>query len=73
MRLQAQADHARADQVPRREFPICSIIRPSQTEGAALGAAKALTAMGLFNEQSPDFFAGVKALAEAATDAAQRQ
>jgi hypothetical protein len=55
-----------------RKFPICSIVRPSQTEGAALGAAKALTAMGLFNGQSPDFFAGVKALAEAA-DAAQRQ
>jgi hypothetical protein len=55
-----------------RKFPICSIIRPSQTEGAALGAAKGLTAMGLFNGQSPEFFAGVKALAEAA-DAAQRQ
>jgi hypothetical protein len=55
-----------------RKFPICSIIRPSQTEGAAVGAAKALTAMGLFNGQSPEFFAGVTALAEAA-DAAQRQ
>jgi hypothetical protein len=55
-----------------REFPICSIIRPSQTDGAAVGAAKALTAMGLFNGQSPEFFAGVTALAEAA-DAAQRQ
>jgi hypothetical protein len=55
-----------------RKFPICSIIRPSQTEGAALGAAKGLTAMGLFNGQSADFFTGVKALADAA-DAAQRQ
>jgi len=55
-----------------RKFPICSIIRPTHTEGAALGAAKALTAMGLFHGQSPEFFAGVKALAEAA-DAAQRQ
>ena len=55
-----------------RKFPICSIIRPTNTEGAALGAAKFLTAMGLFNGQSPEFFAGVKALAEAA-DAAQRQ
>ena len=55
-----------------RKFPICSIIRPTQTEGAAVGAAKALTAMGLFNGQSPEFFAGVTALAEAA-DAAQRQ
>ena len=55
-----------------RKFPRCSIIRPTNTEGAALGAAKFLTAMGLFTGQSPDFFAGVKALAEAA-DAAQRQ
>ena len=30
-----------------RKFPICSIIRPSETEGAAVGAAKALAAMGL--------------------------
>ena len=55
-----------------REFPICSIIRPSNPDGAALGAATFLTAMGLFRGQSPEFFAGVKALAEAA-DAAQRQ
>ena len=55
-----------------RKFPICSIIRPSQTDGAAVGAAKFLAAMGLFNGQSPEFFAGVTALAEAA-DAAQRQ
>jgi Ferritin-like domain len=54
-----------------RKFPICSIIRPSQTEGAALGAAGGLTAMGLFRGQSTEFFAAVKALAEAA-DAAQR-
>jgi Ferritin-like domain len=55
-----------------RKFPLCSIIRPSQTEGAAVGAATALTAMGLFHGQSPEFFAGVTALAQAA-DAAQRQ
>jgi Ferritin-like domain len=55
-----------------RRFPICSIIRPTQTEGAALGAASGLTAMGLFNGQSAEFFAAVKALAEGA-DAAQRQ
>ena len=55
-----------------RKFPICSIIRPTNTKGAAVGAATALTAMGLFHGQSPEFFAGVKALAEAA-DAAQRQ
>jgi hypothetical protein len=55
-----------------RKFPICSIIRPSQTEGAALGAASGLTAMGLFKGQSAGFFAAVKALADAA-DAAERQ
>ena len=55
-----------------RKFPVCSIIRPSQTEGAAVSAAQALTAMGLFKGQSPEFFAGVTALAKGA-DAAQRQ
>jgi Ferritin-like domain len=55
-----------------RKFPICSIIRPTQTEGAALGAATGLTAQGLFKGQTPEFFATVKALADAA-DAAQRQ
>ena len=55
-----------------RKFPICSIIRPSQTKGAALGAASGLVAMGLFKGQSPEFFAAVTALAQAA-DAAERQ
>jgi Ferritin-like domain len=54
-----------------RKFPICSIIRPTNTTGAAMGAAKALTADGLFIGQSPQFFAAVTALATAA-DAAQR-
>jgi hypothetical protein len=52
-----------------RKFPICSIIRPTETEGAALAAAKALTANGLFIGQSPEFFAAVTALAEAADEA----
>ena len=39
-----------------RKFPVCSIIRPTETEGAAMGAAKALTADGLFIGQSPQFF-----------------
>jgi hypothetical protein len=55
-----------------RKFPICSIIRPTETGGAAVGAAKALTASGLFKGQSQEFFAAVTALAQAA-DAAQRQ
>jgi Ferritin-like domain len=39
-----------------RKFPVCSIIRPTETKGAAMGAAKALTADGLFIGQSPAFF-----------------
>jgi hypothetical protein len=55
-----------------RKFPTCSIIRPTETSGAAVGAATALTASGLFKGQSQEFFAAVTALAQAA-DAAQRQ
>jgi hypothetical protein len=54
-----------------RTFPVCSIIRPTETEGAAMGAVKALTANGLFRGQSPEFFAVLHDLATAA-DAAQR-
>ena len=38
------------------KFPNCSIIRPSQTKGAAMGAAAALTADGLFIGQTKEFF-----------------
>ncbi len=55
-----------------RKFPICSIIRPTQTRGAAMGAVQALAADGLFIGQSADFFAAATALAQAA-DAARRQ
>ena len=54
-----------------RKFPICSIIRPTETVGAALGAVKGLAASGLFNGQSQAFFTAATALAEAA-DAATR-
>jgi hypothetical protein len=53
-----------------RKFPICSIIRPTETDGAAMGALKALTANGLFIGQSAEFFAVMKDLAQAA-DAAR--
>jgi hypothetical protein len=53
------------------KFPACSIIRPTNTVGAAMGAVNGLTASGLFSGQSPEFFTAVKALA-AAADAAQR-
>ena len=55
-----------------RKFPICSIIRPTQTSGAAVGAATALTADGLFIGQSSEFFATLTGLAKAA-DAARRR
>ena len=53
-----------------RKFPICSIIRPTNTDGAAMGAVKALTANGLFIGQSAEFFAVMTNLAQAA-DAAR--
>jgi hypothetical protein len=49
-----------------RSFPNCSIIRPTKTTGAAMGAAKGLTADGLFIGQTPEFFT---LLADLAADA----
>jgi hypothetical protein len=53
-----------------RKFPIVSIIRPTETDGAAMGALKALTANGLFKGQSAEFFTVMTNLAHAA-DAAR--
>jgi hypothetical protein len=53
-----------------KNFPTVSIIRPTETEGAAMGALKALTADGLFIGQSKEFFAFLTDLAEDA-DAAR--
>ena len=53
-----------------RKFPIVSIIRPTETDGAAMGAVKALTNDGLFIGQSREFFAVLARLAQAA-DAAR--
>ncbi len=55
-----------------RNLPVCSIIRPTQTRGAAMGALRALTEDGLFIGQSPFFFQFMRELAEEA-DAAQRE
>ena len=52
-----------------RKFPVCSIIRPTQTRGAAMGAVRALTADGLFIGQSKEFFALLRDLAEDADEA----
>jgi Ferritin-like domain len=55
-----------------RKLPKCSIIRPTETTGIAMGAVNFFTAMGLFIGQSPDFFTTLKKLA-ADADAATRQ
>ncbi len=55
-----------------RKFPICSIVRPTETEGAAMGVVKFLTDTGLFRGQSAEFFDVLNDLAEAA-DAARSQ
>jgi hypothetical protein len=56
-----------------RRFPVVSIIRPTETKGAAMGAAKALTDDGLFIGQSKEFFAVLHELAEEADKARRRE
>jgi hypothetical protein len=55
-----------------RSFPVCSIIRPTETRGAAAGAVASLRADGLFRGQSAAFFAELNQLA-AKADMAQRR
>jgi hypothetical protein len=55
-----------------RELPVCSIIRPTGTTGAAGRAANGLIAMGLFEGQSQAFFESLRNLAEAADQAERR-
>jgi hypothetical protein len=52
-----------------KKFPAVSIIRPTQTKGAAMGAVKGLTADGLFHGQSKEFFQLLNDLAEDADEA----
>ena len=54
-----------------RQFPPCSIIRPTETSGAAMDAVNALTNDGLFIGQSNQFIQLLQDLAEDA-DAARR-
>jgi hypothetical protein len=44
-------------------LPVCSIIRPTATEGIAMGVVKFLTDMGLFIGQTPEFFQTLHQLA----------
>jgi hypothetical protein len=55
-----------------RKLPRCSIIRPTETRGAAMAVVKFLTAMGLFIGQSPQFFQLMHDLA-ADADRARRE
>jgi len=54
-----------------RQLPPCSIIRPTETRGVAMGVVAFLTAMGLFAGQSKAFFKALHDLA-ADADAARR-
>jgi hypothetical protein len=56
----------------RKGFPQCSIVRPTATAGAAMNAAAALSADGLFIGQSNQFFEALRELA-ADADAARRK
>lgn len=52
-----------------RNLPVCSVIRPTETNGIAMGVVGFLTAMGLFIGQSPVFFELLKDLAAEADQA----
>jgi hypothetical protein len=52
-----------------RDLPACSIVRPTNTRGVAMGALQFLTASNLFLGQSKEFFALLRDLAEDADDA----
>jgi Ferritin-like domain len=56
----------------KKSLPVVSIVRPTKTTGAAMGAVKALTADGLFIGHSQEFFNALKELASAA-DAATKE
>jgi hypothetical protein len=56
-----------------RNLPICSIIRPTNTQGAAMGTLTFLTDMGLFIGQSQAFFAYMTQLAQDADRARRGQ
>jgi hypothetical protein len=56
-----------------RKFPKCSIVRPTNTQGAAMGAVNALIANGLFTGQADAFITTLKALAQEADAARPRR
>jgi hypothetical protein len=52
-------------------LPVCSVIRPTETNGIAMGVVNFLTNMGLFIGQSPAFFSFLNELAQAADEASR--
>jgi hypothetical protein len=56
----------------RKSLPIVSIVRPTNTQGIAMGVVEFLTAMGLFKGQSKGFFEALKQLASEADAAKPR-
>lgn len=52
-----------------KSLPVCSVIRPTETKGIAMGVVKFLSDMGLFIGQSKEFFAFLTDLAEDADEA----
>lgn len=52
-----------------RKFPRCSVIRPTETQGAAMAVVTAFTADGLFIGQSKEFFELLRDLAADADEA----
>lgn len=52
-----------------RKLPPCSVIRPTETNGIAMGVVNFLTNMGLFIGQSSTFFTLLRDLAEDADEA----
>jgi hypothetical protein len=52
-----------------RSLPVCSVIRPTETKGIAMGVVKFLSDIGLLIGQSKEFFAFLTDLAEDADDA----
>jgi hypothetical protein len=55
-----------------RSLPVCSIIRPSETKGVAMGVVKLLTEMGLFIGQPDAFWELLQDLATEADNAQRR-
>jgi Ferritin-like domain len=56
----------------KKRLPVCSIVRPTNTQGAAMGAVEALTEDGLFIGQPKAFFTKLKELARQADAAVRR-